>query len=399
MSDSIKDEMKEPIAKLGNDQLAANIDTSNVNGHGDKIDVSATVMVTESAKEKQDNDPITNHNLSISSNIVKSTRPSMIRSRLETIDVSPKENHALVFIKPHAAGSQLVKEYVEKYLQEHKCYITGEGELLAKDIDQRGIIDKHYSAIATNAMKVLPKDLFITDEKKNEFKEKFGESWENENENGNIYNVRTIQEKFPELSLKEISEAWLDPSSVVMKLGPGNYVGKLGKLEHVQSPLYLVNGFYIAMRQYYVEEGAKVIYFTVEWNENELSWADFRSKVIGSTDPREADPNSLRGRLYQEYQTFGLTEEPNKSKNCVHASAGPIEAMKERATWIELDLDKDPFARVMKSKGVSDELLKKWGNNETCKIGSKQGPAFDLLEDLNSSAVIDLAIETEKQNN
>lgn len=327
----------------------------------------------------------------------KLKRASLVRSRLETMIVSSCENHALVFIKPHAAHSQKVRDFVEMFLHSHCCNITAEGELFAREIEQKGIIDKHYSAIATNAMKVLPKDLFVTEEKKKEFHEKFGESWDELNAKEGILNIKTLKEKYPDLTAQEIDDAWLHQSTTKLKLGPGNYVGRIVKLEKVKSPIYLINGFYSSMRDLYVAKGAKVIYYTVEWEESDLSWADFRSKVIGSTDPKEADPNSLRGRLYREYKAFGLSEEPDKGKNCVHASAGPVEAMKERVTWLEMDLTDDPFARAMKSKGVSEKLIKSWSENETCTIKGKQGPAFDLLEGLNSSAVIDLAIETDRQ--
>ena len=39
---------------------------------------------------------------------------------------------------------------------------------------------------------------------------------------------------------------------------------------------YVINGFYMSMREKYVAKGASIYYFTVEWDEKDLSWEDFR---------------------------------------------------------------------------------------------------------------------------
>jgi len=111
--------------------------------------------------------------------------------------------------------------------------------------------------------------------------------------------------------------------------------------------LLVVNGFYAAMRADYLEHGNQVLYFTVEWKEKDLSWKDFRALAVGSTDPAKAHPESLRGKMLKHWKEIGLKEAPSIQNNCVHASAGPIEAMKERATWIGMPLEQDPFAQAM----------------------------------------------------
>ena len=63
--------------------------------------------------------------------------------------------------------------------------------------------------------------------------------------------------------------------------------------EHV----YVINGFYAAMRSKYTSPGSSVYYYSVEWNAAELSWSDFRSEVLGATDPETAVAGSMRREI------------------------------------------------------------------------------------------------------
>ena len=44
-------------------------------------------------------------------------------------------------------------------------------------------------------------------------------------------------------------------------------------------PIYVINGFYMAMREKYTGPGASISYMLVEWDSAKLSWEDFRGKV------------------------------------------------------------------------------------------------------------------------
>ena len=85
-----------------------------------------------------------------------------------------------------------------------------------------------------------------------------------------------------------------------------------------------------AMREKYTKESASIHYFCIEWDTSKSSWADFRGKVLGATDPTTADEGSLRREILDKYADLGLTEVPNVGDNGVHASASPFEALAER---------------------------------------------------------------------
>ena len=87
------------------------------------------------------------------------------------------------------------------------------------------------------------------------------------------------------------------------------------------------------MRAEYVAAGNKVHWMMVSWNRNKISWEKFRSNVLGVTDPAKAAAGSLRAQILKQWKQLELSEMPTVQDNSVHASAGPVEAMRERITW------------------------------------------------------------------
>jgi hypothetical protein len=66
--------------------------------------------------------------------------------------------------------------------------------------------------------------------------------------------------------------------------------------------IFIINGFYMAMRGKFTEAPAKIHYFSVEWDAAALSWEDFRGKVLGATDPTTAAEGSLRRTIFNKWQ-------------------------------------------------------------------------------------------------
>ena len=85
------------------------------------------------------------------------------------------------------------------------------------------------------------------------------------------------------------------------KLAPGTYVrlvegGEADDDGNVSPPVFVVNGFYPAMREKYVEEEAGVHLFVVGFKPDELSWAQFRSDVRDLSGARDRPRPRRRGR-------------------------------------------------------------------------------------------------------
>lgn len=151
----------------------------------------------------------------------------------------------------------------------------------------------------------------------------------------------------------------------------------------MSGPIYVINGFYMAMREKYTKPSASIAYFLVEWDESTLSWADFRGKVLGATDPVTAVEGSLRRIILDQYKELGLTASPNVGDNGVHASASPFEALAERLNWIGAQIDSDEFAKALTAAGV--KTIPEWTKDPQVEYEGKKGSLFDTLEDTNAS--------------
>ena len=68
-----------------------------------------------------------------------------------------------------------------------------------------------------------------------------------------------------------------------------------------------------------VNESNSIHYFSVEWSPIQVSWSDFRGKIIGSSYPRRAPPDSIRGTIAAKWQEFGLPAPCSREDNGVHA--------------------------------------------------------------------------------
>lgn len=266
--------------------------------------------------------------------------------------------------------------------------ITSEGDLTSEVIDQKKLIDQHYYAIASKATIMKPAELNVP---KDKFLKAFGISWEDALAKGVVFNALDACDKFG-CTAAELSAAWAvsKKKDKLVKFGGGFYCGLVempGK-----EPLYVFNGFFMSMRSEFTTPGRSIHYYTVEWDESKLSWADFRGKLLGPTDPKEAPKDSLRGRILSDWQALGLKAEPNVGDNGVHASASPFEGLAERMNWLETPCQKDAFCKALVKAGVKEAVIKAWSVDPQVKLESgKKGSLFDALEDLDASSCLEKA--------
>eukprot|EP00667_Euglena_gracilis_P023247 EG_transcript_26205 len=148
--------------------------------------------------------------------------------------------------------------------------------------------------------------------------------------------------------------------------------------------IYVINGFYMAMREKYTKPGASISYLLVEWDPAQLSWADFRGKVLGATDPTQAVAGSLRRQILDNWKELGLQSEPNVGDNGVHASASPFEALAERMNWVGAKLQSDDFGKALHDAHIPTKSVIEWTKDPQVEFEGKKQSLFDLFEDLNA---------------
>mmetsp|Transcript_20098 Transcript_20098/g.31485 ORF Transcript_20098/g.31485 Transcript_20098/m.31485 type:complete len:309 (-) Transcript_20098:28-954(-) len=298
------------------------------------------------------------------------------------------KNSAFVFVKPHAV-TDAVTALVEQTLKDKSLTILSKGSLTAEQIDKGMLIDQHYYAIASKATLKKPDQLPVP---KDKFEAKFGVSWEQTLEDKKAFNAVDACAHLG-ITAEELDKAW-GPAKKE-KFGGGFYCG-LVTIEG-KEPVYVFNGFFMSMRAKFVAPGATISYFVVEWNPADLSWADFRGKVLGPTNPADAPADSLRGVILAKWEELGLKSSPNTGDNGVHASASPFEGLAERNNWLSAKVEEDPFGSALIAAGISAETIKDWSVDPrvTWKVGdnTESSSLFDALEDMDAADCLNKAVE------
>ncbi|KAJ8609353.1 hypothetical protein CTAYLR_009290 [Chrysophaeum taylorii] len=254
-------------------------------------------------------------------------------------------------------------------------------------IDEESLVDNHYGAIAAKAVKLLPRELAPSAKAVGEFEAKFGLTWSSALDAGLVYNAKEACGKLG-VDGAGLDKKWSDLKRGVdlVKFGGGFYCGKIGEI-------FVINGFYMAMRGKFCAPGASIYYYLVEWPTNALSWADFRGKVLGATNPLEAAAGSLRALVYYEWHELGLEFEPNTGDNGVHASASPFEACAERCNWLKATPATDHFGKAMLALGIPEPKIRAWFDDPQVPIDAQGATAslFDTLEDTNADKCLEKA--------
>jgi len=301
-------------------------------------------------------------------------------------------NSAFVFLKP-AAVTDKMKELVKDTFEKKGIKVLKEGSIEADVIDKKKLIDKHYYAIASKATLLTPDKLSIPEDK---FKEQFGLEWADVLKDGKALNAQECCEKF-EIDADELDKMWggAKKAKNLVKFGGGFYCAKLEK--EGKGTYYVFNGFFMTMRAGFVKPGKSIYYYVVEWDPKDLSWADFRGKVLGPTDPADAPKDSLRGGALAAWKDLGLEAEPNTGENCVHASASPFEALAERMNWLGYKAEKDKTGKALLDAGVRMKTIKEWTLDPQVTYGAKLSPTkksiWDTLEDMDVQPCIEMCAE------
>lgn len=300
--------------------------------------------------------------------------------------IKPDEkNSAFVFIKPHA-NTPKTQKLVASMLKEKGVTITSEGELTGEQIDHDMLIDQHYYAIASKATLMKPKDLPVPAKK---FEEAFGESWEGALKAGKVFNALDAC-TYLGVDAQGLDALWAKAKKV--KFGGGFYCGIIENVPAGKKPIYVFNGFFMEMRSKFVQPGTSIHYYVVDFPASKLHWSDFRGKVLGPTDPKDAPADSIRGKILSDWEKLGLGYQPNVGDNGVHASASPFEGLAEKMNWLKVPPSKDDFGARLIASGVKEDTIKAWSVDPQVKGKS----LFDQLEDKDAPECISKAVELAK---
>lgn len=305
-------------------------------------------------------------------------------------------NQAVVFVKPHASNPACI-QFVREQLEKNNIHVIHEITREAKRLEKS--IDDHYAIPAGPAVIDTPDELAISEKAKQEFKESFGEEWDTVLRENRVVNAKSFAEIYETIDL---SEEWDNDRTVKARIGTGTKVAKLVGADdkHSRDHHYVINGFYLAMRSKFVDADTEVHFLTVEFDEKKVPWEVFRRDIIGITDPAKAVEGSLRNLIYKNWKNLGLTEEPDYGNNGVHASAGPLEAFRERLLWDDefvddpfnkKNVEEDPLGSELLRSGIEmTDIIALLSNADIqVKDSLDYNSAFDATENMNTTEAIE----------
>ncbi|CAE8586118.1 unnamed protein product [Polarella glacialis] len=297
---------------------------------------------------------------------------------------SEEFNTSFMLLKPHANTAEAQK-LVRQELLKRELKLLKEGEITAEEIHQRRIIDVHYGSMAAKALDISPPDLVVQPKGQKAFEDCFGLAWKLALEKDLVCNASEAMERLG-FSSQELDRRWtpLQIGTDKVKFGGGFYCGYI-------EGLYVINGFYCSMRSQYTETGTSVHWYEVQWPVKTMSWASFRSEVLGDTDPARASQSSLRGIMHGCWEELGLQRKPHVGENAVHASASPFEALLERENWLGVEVSKDHFGEMLLEAGISRDVITSWSSDPTVEHDGRSQSLFDLLENMDSERCLETA--------
>jgi hypothetical protein len=280
-------------------------------------------------------------------------------------------NQAVVFTKPlHHLGLSLTPEQLDRqarsFLEEKGFKVVFTQKVTGTELAERDVIRQHYLMYSRASYG----DAAPADEGKATFESAFGKSWDAEVEAGRIMgNPQLLETKG--ITAQELYLLWKKrfTGGQTQKIQNGVTLAWLDELD-----CYCINAFYPVLAEIFYNPATELAYYVLEFDPAQVSWKQFRTEILGSTDAGKADPESFRGRLYAEYPV----EFPGRD-NFVHGSAGPVEGLVERIIHEPgFDMETNPVGRYLAGRGISLEAFKSWKASQSI---SRLGDLFDRTEE------------------
>ena len=292
---------------------------------------------------------------------------------------NPDNKHEMIFfIKPELTGPNinisLFLDIISKSFDKYSVSIDGIFVLGADYLKRYNIISKHYGVIYTLAKKGVEA---LSDEARAKFISIF---------NINPDEVITLGayqflDKYRFFNPKSLDVLWENTN--INRLASGTYCSKL-KL-HADN-IYLINGFMPSQLSFFTDKGKSIVVMVVSsYND----WKILREEMIGFTDPKKAYERTIRRTILDEKELLNI-KEVSQSRNGVHLSAGPIEALAELVRFASR-YDKNQYIKpsdtAMGKKiinaGIPEDKLEWLITNPKVNYLDKNISIFDLTEGLN----------------
>jgi hypothetical protein len=293
----------------------------------------------------------------------------------------PAANEFVIFSKPELgrlgdADLAAVWDLFAGGFAKHDVTVHRVKIMTGPELEQSEVMQQHYGVI--NQISRLGRPA-LTESAENALSERYADSVDR----SEVLGGHQFLERFPEFS--PFSLAMLFSNSEVGRLGPGTYACSVSI---DGASIIILNGFHPRQLSFFTA-GDTVCAFL--HGSSTTDWETLRSELIGTTDPAKAAAGSIRGTLYADPASFGLTS-VNSNFNGVHMSAGPLEGLGELDRFFgEVQgLTDWGFAQALAAAGADPEQITALVKNPVIEAGGERGTAFDLTEGVDAGPAAEL---------
>lgn len=191
-------------------------------------------------------------------------------------------------------------------------------------------------------------------------------------------------EVFPAFDDERLNDFWLSKPS--QKLRSGYY---FQSFEVEQQKIILINGFHPQQLSHFTRSGRKIVLFLLH---SDTPWAVLKNELAGDTFPDRALPGSIRGEIFS-HQTDYHARDMSISRNYVHLSAGPFEALYEIQNFLSaipdlhLDIHTTGIGRRLVKAGSQQLVDLAVQNPMVCK-DEETADLFSSTENMDTDAAV-----------
>lgn len=154
-------------------------------------------------------------------------------------------------------------------------------------------------------------------------------------------------------------------------------------------PIILVNGFHPSQLLHFTREDHRIVVMLLH---TDTDWYDLKFDLVGDTFPERAKPDSIRGLLFADPQSYGQ-EEVGINTNGVHLSAGPFEAAFEVVNFFGNLLNMNPATSppLAVKKAIQSGISKDIALTLLENPAINKSDLFSETENMNTDAAVKLA--------
>jgi nucleoside diphosphate kinase len=306
---------------------------------------------------------------------------------------------AVLIIKPSAHSAAAVAKIIE-ILESHEVKVTSRGVLPSAEKERTKIVLAHLAPVQRWAEAASPSEIALPAVSASQFQKAFTTQWSEALEQGTIVTAAAALQALglgtTDADAVALESMWNRSKRV--RLADGIHCARLDATSTDTSalqdklraaPMFVINGFYFALRDRYLANTSLPMYLTIEWDGDVLSWADMATHLVGASDPARAEPSSVRGTLYASWTELGLPSQPSRETNCVHFSNSAFEAMVERLLFCKgAILFTDALGAQLLARGVSAMTIQHWLTNP--QVG--ETTVFEHMKGKNAAECIAAAV-------